>query len=150
MVLSSDNISRFKAFNIQEQVFGVCAGAAPVAQGNWLYQSQMARDQGTETGSGQTQAYSEKQNGNWRLYLEPVWERTPAATANPPYFEKPQKWPQSPIQHRLSTSPWKVYFIHILQPAKLTLTIKRYLPPPILKITQRPTMSAVPNVFLSS
>ena len=55
-------------------------------QGSWLYQSEMARAEGPETGSGQTQAYSEKQKGNRRLYLEPVWERTPAAAIDPPYF----------------------------------------------------------------
>jgi hypothetical protein len=31
---------------------------------SWLYPSQMARPEGTETGFSQTQAYSEKQQGN--------------------------------------------------------------------------------------
>ena len=50
----------------------------------------MVRSEGTETGFRQTQAYSEKQIGIGRLYLELVGERTPAATPNPPYFENAQ------------------------------------------------------------
>ena len=50
----------------------------------------MARTQGLQPGFSQAQAYSEKQDGNGRLYLEPVGERTPAAACDPAYFENAQ------------------------------------------------------------
>ncbi|CAN2044168.1 hypothetical protein GMMP13_120016 [Candidatus Magnetomoraceae bacterium gMMP-13] len=44
----------------------------------------------------------------------------------------------------------KIYFIHILPLLKFTLAINLYFPPPILKMTHIPTISAVPKVFFNA